>query len=130
MREFKARFESHLIDPLASVVIYVAPCMRLIETAYGVCEGIGRGKSQPLEFMIRVDDRLRSSCCADPHSRERLQQLVESHRSKETVAYSSKAYLSQFPDLTWIEQRLYDLEGNPEMTIDTRDISHIVVEQH
>jgi hypothetical protein len=117
------------MDPIASVVVYVAPCMRLIDTALGVCRRIGTRKGRLLEFSIRVDDRLRSSCCTNFQSCARLEELVRSLKEKETIKYQTRASLLEFLDLVWMEQRLEELDENPEAPMDARRIDHIFRER-
>jgi hypothetical protein len=40
-----------------------------------------------------------------------------------------KPSLSEFLDLAWIEQRIYDLEERPQAPMDARNIGHIFTEE-
>jgi hypothetical protein len=46
MRELEASGDDQIIDTLAMVVVYVAPCTRIIDTTCGLCNRIGTRKSQ------------------------------------------------------------------------------------
>jgi hypothetical protein len=46
------------VEPLAAVVVYVAPCLRLISTANSLWSSATGGKARLLRHYIRVDDRL------------------------------------------------------------------------
>lgn len=129
LREAEVTDGFKIKDPLASVIVYVAPCTRLVSTAYSVCRNVGTRKSQLLEFSLRIDDRLCSSCSRNSKGSERLKQLVSSCREEETFSNPCTAELLKFLDLTWIEQRLYGLEGDEEAPTETRNIGHIFREE-
>ena len=88
------------INKLADVRIYVAPCKRQISTAASICKDAS--KLDCLDYYIRVDDRLPASCCSASSGYERLSSLL--------------ALMADWLDQLWLEQRLYDIEGDIDST--------------
>lgn len=113
-------------EPLTTIVIFVAPCLRLLRTALDVCPIRPKGKSLLFNFVIRVDDRLRSSCCTPEAAQRRLRALANFFREN---ASDNWAGLQDFLDLPWIDQRLYDLEQTETPPPDFPSLDHIFDER-
>lgn len=94
------------IDPLGSVYIYCAPCACQIETALSLCRG--KGISEFLDFAVRIDDRIPSSCRRMTTGAVLLSRLRDD--IGEQVAYGRGYSGTEHIDWPWLEQRIYKLD--------------------
>ena len=88
---------------LADVRIYVAPCKRQINTAIDICISAA-SSTNSLDYYVRVDDRLPASCCSDPSRLQRLSSLISWEKLH--------GFQTRWLDRMWLEQRLYDIDGD------------------
>jgi hypothetical protein len=113
------------VEKLASVVIAVAPCMRLIKTAAVVCtqaSGATMAKARLLNFSIHVDDRLNCSCSNTDDNRHRLGALVSYWRASESSHWYG---LQDQLHLTRIEQCVYHFQQELPLDEDVGKLDHI-----
>jgi hypothetical protein len=107
--------------PLAHMTLYCAPCIRAIRTALLTC---ARESSTFLGCLVRVDDRIPSSCCPEVRKLDRLVSLVSRVKEREagTLQYLHENF--KYLDRPWIEKRIYELEeelstpGDPQTIFD------------
>jgi hypothetical protein len=105
------RIGRQIFRPIAKVYIYCPPCVCLIQTALNLPQGAGM--SRLLEFCIRIDDRLPSSCY---HGSEALERLTSVDKNIKDIE-AGKCVLKDFLptevdtiDCPWLEQRIFKLE--------------------
>jgi hypothetical protein len=101
--------------PVADVKIYCPPCACAIRTALTICND---HSSDLIKYIVRVDERLPSSCCsystivATISSLLQTIQITESGqlgRLKDILQFGMLKYL----DRQWIEKMIYRLESKP-----------------
>lgn len=114
--------EPHPIEPLASVLVYVAPCFRLIGTANSLHDSASGGKARLLRFRICVDDRLRCSCSSTDGNQARLSALATRWRDLSVTGWES---LYELLDLTKMEQRVSELDTDRSTIPASESLDHI-----
>lgn len=101
--------------PVADVKVYCPPCACAIRTALRICQ---EKSSELIKYVVRVDERLPSSCCSYStivdtiSSLLRTIQLTESDqlgRLTDILHFS----MLRFLDRQWIEKMIYRLESKP-----------------
>jgi hypothetical protein len=97
--------------PIATAYIYCPPCVCQVQTALRICRGVGVPLS--LDFRIRIDERLPSSCYEGPQALGRLTSL--DRRITDILENSHPKDPSKIRDINnidrpWLEQRIFKLE--------------------
>jgi Prion-inhibition and propagation len=97
--------------PLGKMYMYCGPCICALRTALVTCH---REQSKTIHCLVRVDDRIETSC-GDQQSRlSRLVSVIDIIRSIEAMPASDTVKFdtswTQMVDRIWLEQRIYDLE--------------------
>jgi hypothetical protein len=102
------RVENELpdIDPLGVVYVYCAPCACQIQTVVDLCRG--RGISEFLDFAVRIDERIPSSCRRMTTGLALLSSLR--NYANEIVANGQSHHRTDYNDWPWLEQRIYKFE--------------------
>ena len=100
----------------ASAFIYVAPCERLISQAIIICHEAS-GASRFLWHLVRVDDRLKASCCQSGMGHNRLVSLLHCHGKEQR----QNLYFNQHLDRKWLEQRIHEIEEEERQFIPSHD---------
>ena len=101
-------------EQLGYVYIYCAPCLQQIATAFDIC--VGKGIPRYLDFMIRIDDRISSSCCGESDGYPRLESIMNKVKAIEQVPSRSLLFDQRrinHVDSPWIERRVFELEQEP-----------------
>lgn len=116
------------VEARANFYMYCAPCLRLLHTAMKI--GCDAQANMLVNFHIRVDDRLKSTCCENTNRGQRLVDLIDSLKTAETSDAESSARLYDLLDRTWMEQRIYNIEEdaqphNEHDTLTARQLDHI-----
>jgi hypothetical protein len=94
--------------------ILCPPCLCQLHTAIIIC--IGAEVSPLLEFCIRIDDRLPSSCCRGGQPAERLKSIDQKIKDLEGCLSVSKAVSKLTAhnigriDCPWLEKRIFQVE--------------------
>jgi hypothetical protein len=83
------------------VLIYCPPCVCQIHTAFSLIRSCW-GSSTIVAIRIRVDDRMRSSCCDRDSGRAIVRDLRE--RLRDATGFPEEAF-----DRPWLDNRLYDM---------------------
>jgi hypothetical protein len=100
--------------PIAKMFILCPPCLCQIHTAMRICQGAE--VSPLLEFCIRIDDRLPSSCCRGRQPSERLKyidkEIVDLEARLTHSFASSIAAARQIGriDCPWLQKRIFQVE--------------------
>ncbi|KAK0516272.1 hypothetical protein JMJ35_000875 [Cladonia borealis] len=97
-----------------NVYIYCAPCLCQIWTAFRICIGAKGPADSLFQLCVRIDDRLRATCCQVSSGAAGLAAVVDQIRSIEmdskTMYPSFLGKNIKYIDRDWIDQRLYDQE--------------------
>lgn len=114
--------------PLAKLYVYCPPCACQIQTAIGICRGLG--VSPLLERCVRVHDRLPSSCLPDDQALERLQSI---HKMIQEAGAARSRLSGRSSDLgcidpTWLDQRIFQLEQDAAGSQCTENPSQVVAD--
>jgi len=113
-----------------SVYVYCAPCVCLIHTGLAICR---ETPSSTIDFILRPDPRLTSSCHHKAVDLDGLRALVDLYKEEEKNP-GSRLNTEQRKDLeyidrVWIEQAIFEVEDNEGKELLVNDLEHIV-EQH
>lgn len=96
------------------VYIYCPPCLCQVWTAFRICKGAKGPEEALLQFCVRIDNRLKATCCRASSGTAGLAAIVDQIRSIEMDGkhlyplYQGKNI--KYIDRDWIDQRLYDQE--------------------
>ena len=100
---------------VAKVWIYCGPCSCLLTTARRICEAYGVSKH--LEMAIRVDHRLRTSCCSSSTSGlDRVKDLLEGSEVRERDMAHSYDF-GDFLDRPWMERAIIRAENEQDTVL-------------
>jgi hypothetical protein len=103
------------IFPLARTFLYCAPCVCLVQTAILVCD---RASSTMHEYLIRPDDRLKSSCCLEQDRTAGLRSIYNAVKDNEAKAQAPLdrdiPVGTRYVDMLWLEERLLRMEYEDE----------------
>jgi len=103
--------------PFGIIYIHTSACQCAIQTA---AEIAGALNSDQLKAVVRIDDRISSSCFRSTADRVIVLQSMLAHLdSLEPRLFAPWAYL----DRTWLDQRLYSLESDIAVTDDSLHVS-------
>lgn len=92
--------------PFGFIYIHTSPCQCAIQTAVEIAQQLD---NEHITAMVRVDDRISSSCF--PNLADRIVVLQSMLAYLDTLEPFS-ASLWRFLDRTWLDQRLYTLESD------------------
>jgi Prion-inhibition and propagation len=115
---------------IAKMFILCPPCLCQLHTALLIC--LGAEVSPLLEFCIRIDDRLPSSCCRGGQPSERLKSFDQRIKYLEGRMTAAKAVPIQAAnnigriDCPWLEKRIFRVEGDLIEPLFAEDPSAIV----
>ena len=107
--------------PLATFYVYCGPCVFAFRTALYFCNE--QKDSAYLKCLVRIDDRINTSCCLDSSKASRFASFLETIKEIETGKGSGRGFLRtwlRYIDRVWLEQRLYKLEDE----IEAGDLAH------
>ena|SRR5882762_1104786 len=85
----------------ALIYIYCAPCRHQIEVALNIC-----GNMSTFHGIIRVDNRLASSCCHGTPLFQKFNSL--------RTAMNDRNWVTGHCDIPWFEQRFIEMEAEQE----------------
>lgn len=92
--------------PFGTIYIHTSPCQCAIQTATDIAAALG---SDQLRALVRVDDRISSSCLPSPTERivilQALLAQLDALEPNPTAPWTAL-------DRTWLDQRLYVLESD------------------
>jgi hypothetical protein len=95
-----------IIWPFATIFVHTSPCQWAIQTAVDIATVL---KNPRLDAVVRVDDRIFSSCLHSTADRITVLQSILAHSdSLEPSPGLPWTYLDQI----WLDQRLYALEND------------------
>ena len=97
--------------------VYCAPCLCQVWTAFHICNGAKGLAEALLQFCVRIDDRLTTSCCRASSGTAGLAAIVDEIRSIEMDGKHLWPFRQgkniRYIDRDWIDQRLYDQGDEP-----------------
>lgn len=111
--------------PAARAKIYCGPCACAIRTALLICRD---HSSKLITYEVRVDERIRTSCCSPSTVGESISSLLQAMQMTETrqMVKSGKPRLFygllRHLDRLWIETRLYQLETRSPDALTANDM--------
>ena len=117
--------------PISSFFIYCPVCPCFLQTALEICADM---TSKLIDPIIRPADQLSSSCCTYEKAVEGLTGILNAVKKADDLDAKATTYqkrLAKAIDRLWIEQRLFKLEDEENLLLDTHPLqraSHIFEE--
>jgi hypothetical protein len=117
--------------PISSFFIYCPVCPCFLQTALEICADM---TSELIDPIIRPTDQLSSSCCTDEEAVEGLTAILNAVKKADDLDTKATTYqkrLAKAIDRLWIEQRLFKLDDEENLLLDTHPLqraSHIFEE--
>ncbi|KAK4208738.1 prion-inhibition and propagation-domain-containing protein [Rhypophila decipiens] len=110
-----------LLDPITASLgpqsdlklhIYCPPCRCAVRTALILCR---QGMVNSSNSLVRIDERIPSTCCEGQHIAERLQSFIDTINAYDMGHLQQRGDLAWwgnmlYVDKEWIENRIYALE--------------------
>lgn len=106
--------------PFGVIYIHTSPCQFACQTAVDIADAL---KSKLIDAVVRIDDRISSSCFTSTADRIIVLQSILSHLHT-LEPYGSSGW--NCLDRIWLDQRLYSLESDPAASGDLLGTSNLI----